>query len=93
MAALASLFPSMRAVPGTNPWNVDLLIEWTSSGAPTSGSIWAARFLLSVWNPSTNWSELGLPGAGKFDLHEAWSCWDDEHRSAAMKWLEAPFWP
>jgi hypothetical protein len=33
-----------------------------------------------VWNPSTDWREFGLPGAGKFDLHEAWSCWDDAHR-------------
>jgi hypothetical protein len=91
MTTLAALFPSMRGVPGTDPWNVEMLIEWSNSGAPTSGSIWAARFLLSVWNPSTNWSEFGLPGAGKFDVHEAWSCWDDVHRAAAMKWLERRF--
>ena len=93
MAALAAEFPSMRGVPGTDPWDVEHLIEWSNSGAPTSGSIWAARFLLSVWNPSTNWNDFGLPGAGKFDLHEAWSCWDNPHRAAALKWLEAPFWP
>jgi hypothetical protein len=40
---------------------------------------------------STNWHEFGLPGADKFDLHEAWSCWDNPHRAAALKWLEAPF--
>jgi hypothetical protein len=93
MTALAALFPSMRRVPGTSPWEVEALIEWSNSGAPTSGSIWAARFLLSVWNSSTNWNVFGLPGAGKFDLFEAWSCWDDHHRKAALEWLEAPFWP
>jgi hypothetical protein len=93
MAALARLFPSMRGVPGTDPWNVEALIAWTQTGAPTSGSGWAARFLLSVWNPSTNWSEHGVPGAGKFDLMEAWDSFDDQHRAAVMQWLAAPFWP
>jgi hypothetical protein len=46
MAALAVWFPSMRGVPGTDPWSVEHLIEWSHPGAPTSGSIWAARFLL-----------------------------------------------
>ena len=93
MAALARLFPSMREVPGTDPWSVEDLIAWCNSGAPTSGSGWAARFLLAVWNPGTDWAEYGLPGRGKFDLMEAWSCWDERHRAAAFRWLESPFWP
>jgi hypothetical protein len=93
MAALGRLFPSMRGVPGVEPWSVEDLIAWCNSGAPTSGSGWAARFLLAVWNPGTDWTEFGLPGRGKFDLMEAWSCWDEPHQSAALQWLEAPFWP
>ncbi len=93
MAALGQLFPSMRGVPGVEPWSVEELIAWCNSGAPTSGSGWAARFLLAVWNPGTDWTEFGLPSRGKFDLMEAWSCWDDPHRAAALQWLEAPFWP
>jgi len=93
MTALAKLLPSMRDVPGTDPWNADELIAWCRTGAPTSGSGWAARFLLSVWNPSTNWNEYGLPGAGKFDLMEAWPVLDDAHQAAIMRWLDAPFWP
>jgi hypothetical protein len=93
MAALGRLFPSMRRVPGVEPWSVEDLIAWCNSGGPTSGSGWAARFLLAVWNPSTDWTEFGLPGRGKFDLMEAWSCWDEPHRTAALQWLEAPFWP
>lgn len=93
MAALGRLFPSLRGVPGVDPWSVDDLIAWCKSGAPTSGSGWAVRFLLAVWNPGTDWTEFGLPGSGKFDLMEAWSCWDERHRAAALQWLEAPFWP
>jgi hypothetical protein len=93
MTVLARSFPSMRGVPGTDPWDAESLIAWTQTGAPTSGSIWAARFLLSVWNPGTNWSEHGVPGAGKFDLMEAWGVFDDAHRAAVMQWLAAPFWP
>ncbi len=93
MTALAKLLPSMRDVPGIDPWNADELIAWCRTGAPTSGSGWAARFLLSVWNPSTNWNELGLPGAGRFDLMEAWPVLDEAHQAAILKWLDAPFWP
>jgi hypothetical protein len=93
MAALAKLLPSMRDVPGTDPWNAELLIGWCNTGAPTSGSGWIARFFLSVWNPSTNWNEYGLPGAGKFDLMEAWPVLDGAHQAGIIKWLEAPFWP
>jgi hypothetical protein len=93
MAALARLFPSMRGVSGADPWSVEDLIAWCNSGAPTSGSGWAARFLLAVWNPGTDWTEFGIPGRGKFDLMEAWSCWDDRHRAAVLEWLQAPFWP
>jgi hypothetical protein len=93
MSALAQLFPSMRGVPGTDPWDVDRLIAWCNTGAPTSGSGWAARFLLTVWNPGTNWNEYGLPGAGKFDLMPAWDVFDDPHRAAVIAWLDAPFYP
>ena len=93
MSVLANLFPSMRGVPGTKPWDVDELIAWCKTGAPTSGSGWAARFLLSVWSPATNWNDHGLPGAGRFDLMSAWDLLDEEHRRAIMTWLDAPFWP
>jgi hypothetical protein len=83
----------MRGVPGTDPWDALQLIAWCNTGAPMSGSGWAARFLLSVWNPSTNWNEEGLPGAGRFELMEAWAIFDDPHRAGVMQWLDAPFWP
>jgi hypothetical protein len=48
---------------------------------------------LSVWNPRTDWREHGFPGAGRFDLLEAWDVLDDAHRAAIRAWLDAPFWP
>lgn len=93
MTALARLFPSLRGVPGADPWDVDHLIAWCNSGAPTSGSGWAARFLLGVWNPSTDWTQNGVPSPGRFDLLAAWDCLDEKHRAAIIDWLDAPFWP
>ena len=55
MARLAHLFPSMRGVPGTDPWDAQQLIDWLKSPAPTSGSSAAARFLLGVWNGGMIW--------------------------------------
>src|SRR5689334_21363655 len=60
MTALAQLFPSMRGVPGTDPSDVDQLIPWLNGPAPGSGAASAGRFLLSVWNPGTDWNEFGL---------------------------------
>jgi hypothetical protein len=103
MTELAKLFPTMIGVPGTDPWNVEQLIGWLNSGAPTSGSRCAAMFLLGVWNPTTDWSKEGVkvrrrkgsgpPSAGRFDLFRAMSCWDEEHIAAFTEWLENPFWP
>jgi hypothetical protein len=59
MERLCALFPSLRSVPGTKPWSVDHLMEWLTTGAPTSGSRHAAMFVLGVWNPQTDWSEIG----------------------------------
>lgn len=97
MSVLANLFPTMRGVPGTNPWNVEKLIAWMNTGAPTSGSWSAAMFLLGVWNPRTAWNKEGVrmrKGAtGKFDFFSALGCWDEEHHAAFMEWVANPFWP
>jgi hypothetical protein len=98
MTELANLFPTMRGVPGTDPWNVDQLAAWMNTGAPTSGSWWAAMFLLGVWNPHTNWKkECGIKmrkdATGKFDLFLAMHVWDHQHVEAAREWTANPFWP
>jgi hypothetical protein len=97
MSQLANLFPTMRGVPGTNPWNVEKLIAWLNTGAPTSGSWHAAMFLLGVWNPSTKWNQEGVRmrkgASGKFDLFAAYAAWDHKHIQAMQEWIAAPFWP
>jgi len=58
MQRLCRLFPTLRGVPGTDPWEWDKLLEWLTGPAPTSGSTWAALFVLGVWNPTTDWSDM-----------------------------------
>lgn len=97
MSELANLFPTMRGVPGTNPWNVEALIAWMNTGAPTTGSWHAAMFLLGVWNPHTKWNQEGLKmrkgASGKFDLFAAMHGWDQQHIEAALEWINNPFFP
>lgn len=97
MSVLAGLFPTMRGVPGTDPWDVHQLIAWMNTGAPTSGSWHAAMFLLMVWNPHTKWNQEGIrmrKGAtGKFDLGLAIHAWDQQHIDAAREWIDNPFFP
>jgi hypothetical protein len=97
MTELAKLFPTMRGVPGTDPWNVEKLISWLNSGAPTSGSWHAAMFLLGVWNPTTKWNQEGVRmrkgASGKFDLFAAYAAWDQHHIRAMQTWIAQPFWP
>lgn len=58
MSALCTLFPSLRGVPGTTPWNADALLAWLCGPAPTSGSFHAAKFVLGVWNSGTSWGDV-----------------------------------
>lgn len=57
MAALARLFPSMVGVTGADPWDIDKFLLWCITTGASSGAMHAARFLLNVWNPNTNWRD------------------------------------
>jgi hypothetical protein len=87
----------MLGVPGTDPWDVHKRMAWMKTGAPTTGSWWAAMFLLGVWNPHTKWNKEGVrmrKGAtGKFDLFVAMQGWDQQHVDAAQEWIKNPFFP
>lgn len=88
MAKLAASFPTLKDAPGVAPFEPRALDRWASSSpAVTSGSLAAARFVLSVFNPSTAFE------CGRFDLHEALSVWDADHRAAFLAWATAPWWP
>ena len=98
MAKLCSLFPTLRDVPGTNPWHVATFLKWMNSGAPGSGAWNAGLFVLGVWNPATDWGKEGLKikcssAGGRFNMFRALGCWDREHEAAFREWLDFPFWP
>lgn len=101
MTRLAKLFPSLRQAPGVEPWNVDELLRWAASGVLSHGEVLAAKFVLSVWNPGTDWEEIaredGLLEDGqrfrRFDLFEAMNVWDSEHIRVTLTWIESPFFP
>lgn len=66
MAALVSLFPTLRTASGVHPWNATEFVRWAALHVHGSGSAHAVRFVLSVWNPSTDWREI-LKGAKPCD--------------------------
>jgi len=89
MSMLAISFPELelRARSAILPFDALELNRWARSGAPGHGGMCAARFVLSVWDPGTKWR------AGRFDIHEALSIWDDAHRRAFLAWCINPWWP
>lgn len=77
---LASNFPWLTA----EKWEADKFDKMI--GPQCDGAIHAARFVLSVWNPHPKRK------CGKFDLHNALSCWDRQHRAAFLAWAQDPWW-
>ena len=92
MTRLATLFPSLRAAPGVSPWNANEFLRWATSGVLSHGEVLAAKFVLGVWNSSTDWEDtaremkLIKPDQtfSRFDLFEAMNVWDQEHVNAAL---------
>jgi hypothetical protein len=87
MAALARSFHCLAEADGVLPWDPERFVRWMHSGAPGHGARCAGQFVLSVWNPYTDWS------CGRFDLHEALGIWDSGHRAAFIAWVRSPWWP
>lgn len=100
MTRLVRLFPTLRDAEGVDPWDADAFLAW-ACGAHSSGMLHAAKFVLSVWNPRTDWNEVaheaGLLNAEQrlspFNLHDALGVWDYEHRDAFIMWVHGAFWP
>jgi hypothetical protein len=87
MEILAQSFPTLRGVPGTQPWDPERFETWAAGPAPSHGAFCAARFILAVYNSTDEWQ------CGTFDLMEALACWDDQHRAAFLEWVREPWWP
>ncbi len=93
-------------LPGVMPWDPVRLVQSLNAGGCAASVRHAALFLLSVWN-NDDWSDRQfcdpplkvrrrkgeIRRIGRFDINDAWACWDREHRAAALAWLINPFWP
>lgn len=93
MTALCKKFPTLADADGIDPWDVHRFMAWLNGPAPGSGASLAGRFVLTVWNRDTDWTECGLGPPGRFNVVHAIGVWDDEHRAAFSEWVEAPFFP
>lgn len=69
-------------------WAADAPIHetWPSIRVPTPAQRVTTRFLLAVWDPTTEWK------SGKFHLMEALWVWDERHHAAFLRWAERPWW-
>ena len=87
MGWLCRQFPTLRYAQGADPFLPHLLDEWVRSGAATSASRHAVRFVLQVWNSKERWK------AGPFNVVDAFAVWDDLHRAAFLRWATDPWFP
>jgi hypothetical protein len=86
---LARTFPSLAELEMFQPdahFDGDEMDAFRS-GVLCHGGKCAFQFIASVWNPTAKRK------CGKFDLHDAMSVWDDEHRAAFVAWATDPWWP
>lgn len=89
MTKLALSFPALRAAP-IEPFDYktpEKLDRWACSGEPSSGAIYAAQFILELFDPREKWK------SGHFRLMDAMGTWDAEHRAAFLAWANDHWWP
>jgi len=97
MLELVHSFPTLQRTPLAlfEPWDPEAFASYWTVGS--GGEKDAALFVLSVWNPSTDWNEWGLSRGGErggfFNMHTALGNWDHAHRAAFLEWCREPWWP
>jgi len=57
MSRLCSTFPSLRGVPGAEPWDVSVFVDWLVGPAPSPAASAAGLFVLGVWDAARDWNE------------------------------------
>ncbi|WP_428303867.1 hypothetical protein [Lacipirellula sp.] len=97
MSRLCESFPSLFNKPGVRPWNQKIFAQWASGPGATSGSRWAAAFVLGVWNGVSvgrdRWFGKRPYRVPEFDVVQAMGAWDHQHAAAFIAWCSKPFWP
>lgn len=82
---LAWSFPTLRSARGVVPFDPEELDRWACGPVPSSGGLYAAQFVLAVWNNYAEWQ------CGKIDIIRALNTWDAAHREAFLAWAEDPW--
>lgn len=99
ISVLAESFPSLRGKPGVSPWDSLALLRWAM--VASHGECLAVKFVLSVWNPSTDWEDTAIANKimkkgcsfSRFNLFDAMHSWDAAHIAAMAAWINRPFFP
>jgi hypothetical protein len=97
MHGLIATFPALEGFTPTIGKRFDAtgFAGWAGEAQLSDGGMYAALFVLSVWNDRADWSEYGCKTerhGGRFYLHDAMGCWDPAQRAAFAAWASNPFW-
>jgi hypothetical protein len=87
MSRLADGFPCLAGKPGVRPWDCERLDDWASEAGRAPAELYAARFVLNVWDAPRLWR------CGRFNFLEALDHWDQKSRAAFGVWAVNPWWP
>ena len=102
---LAQTFHALADCPTGEDFDAEAFATWAGDRNMGSGGIWAALFVLSVWNDRRDWAGYGLGmrvrhlgghqqdnGVGRFYMHDALGAWDRPHTAAFHAWTAKPWW-
>jgi len=90
------MFPSLRDAEGAYPFESLRFAQWAGRQEFGSGQLYAAQFVLAVWNGNGNahaWFNQPPYELGQFDVIFAMAHWDAAHCRAFRHWIDDPFWP
>jgi len=85
MTVLAQSFPSLEGAQGVDPWDPIRFEAWATDEETDDNVVWAAGFVLSVWE--------GEDDDFLWDLQRALNDWGHSDREAFIAWCREPWWP
>ena len=102
---LAQTFHALEECPTGEKFDAAAFAKWAGDRNMGDGGVWAALFVLSVWNDKPDYAAAGLGmrvryagghkqdnGVGRFYMHDALGAWDHLHRAAFAAWTVNPWW-
>ena len=96
---LVRSFPALLLAPDhlfDPPWDPIRFAEHYRAGSVAEKD--AALFILSIWNPNTDWWKVArlardrTPLGGFFDVHRALGNWHPSNRRPFLEWAKDPWW-